>query len=141
MLYRKSSPKPPTLLLRIVATAGASALLGVSACSDVMGVVPDAGGVVPDAGEAGNPSPCGGGPCGSVVMPPDGGEAGVVGGGIVVSPDAGADAQGPCGGHVCGVLVMPPDAGDDGTAPSGSIDSGRDVLLGVVIRPEGGFDQ
>ena len=33
MLYRKVPPSPPRLLLRIVATAGTSALLGAAACS------------------------------------------------------------------------------------------------------------
>ena len=139
MLYRKASPTPPRLLLRIVATAGAGALLGMTACSSSSsnGVGPNPptdaadegvnlgvdGGVAdldafmglvayPDATLA-----CGGGPCGSVALPPDGGDAG----GLVPDADAEAspvdasfdgadtgvdspDAIAHCGG-VCGVIV------------------------------------
>ncbi|HTB72593.1 MAG TPA: hypothetical protein VK762_05100 [Polyangiaceae bacterium] len=127
MLYRKASPRPPRLLLRIAATAGASALLGVAACSSSSDSVAPSGAVVSppadDAGDAAsnpvtimtgimaNPDAtvaCGGGPCGSVVMSQDGGDAGDF------APDAENDAGSMdatddvthCGG-VCGVIVRP----------------------------------
>jgi hypothetical protein len=150
MLYRKSSPNPPRLLLRIVATAGASALLGATACGSTVGTVPDA------AADSGNDAqgPCDGGPCivsmGVMPVPPDAGEAGTVGGGVVVSPDSGGDARGPCNGGPCGVVVMPHDAGEAGTVGGGIVvspDSGSDAQgpcnggpCGVVIHPEGGVD-
>jgi hypothetical protein len=133
MLYRKAPPIPPRLLLRIVATAGAGALLGMAACSSSSsnGVGPspptdaadetelDASRIV--TGLVANPPdatlPCGGGPCGSVALPPDGGDAG----GLVPDADgeaspleasldgSDADVESPdaiahCGG-VCGVIV------------------------------------
>jgi hypothetical protein len=126
MLYRKAAPNPPRLLLRIAATAGAGALLGAAACSSVgepHGLVPMPNGLVAnpptDAADQGdstgtpittgvlpnpNPGPCGGGPCGVMVRPPD--DAGDV------APDSGAvsdaeiapDDVAHCGG-VCGVIV------------------------------------
>ena len=128
MLYRKASPRPPRLLLRIAATAGASALVGVAACSSSSDSPSSrlTGSVVSppadDAGDAAsnpvtimtgimaNPdaTACGGGVCGSVVMPQDGGDAGDF------APDAENDAESMdatddvthCGG-VCGVIVRP----------------------------------
>jgi hypothetical protein len=158
MLYRKSSPNPPTLLLRIVATAGAGALLGAAACggSTAMGsiAIPDSD-AGRDAAGPGLPAPCNGGPCGSVVMPTtDSGEAGFVGfvgGGVVVNPDSGSDSQVPCNGGPCGVVVMPHDAGEAATVGGGIVvspDAGADArgpcgggFCGVMIHPEGGFDQ
>jgi hypothetical protein len=138
MLYRKSSPNPPRLLLRIVATAGAGALVGAAACSSSEPSGPCGGGpcgtvvLVPDSGlDAGTPDaqsadataeaeagqgPGGGGPSGSVAAPPDAGDGGeseagtVVGGGLFPKPDAEAES-GPCGGGPCGVIIMPHDAG------------------------------
>ena len=149
MLYRKSSPNPPRFLLRIVATAGASALLTAAAC------VGDTGGSTgnpnPDAEAPGIP-PCGaGGVCGVVPLPTS--DSGFVGGGSLPAPtDAGLEARtGPCGGGPCGVVAMPQDAGEasivgDGTMPSA--DSGADAHggpcnggpCGVIIHPEAGFD-
>jgi hypothetical protein len=133
MLYRKAPPTPPRLLLRIVATAGAGALLGMAACasSSSNGVVPSPPSDAADEAEldatpivtglVANPPdatlPCGGGPCGSVAFPADGGDAG----GLVPATDAEAspldasldgsdanvespDAIAHCGG-VCGVIV------------------------------------
>ncbi len=104
-----------------------------------MGSAPAPVTTVSDAGEAG---PCGGGFCGVMVIPRDGGdegfvtvgsvgvpgpwdsdaavdarattggEAGIVGGGIVASPDSGDTGHLPCGG-VCGVVIFRPDAGLD----------------------------
>lgn len=137
MLYRKSSPNPPRLLLRIVASAGAGALVSAAACSSSEPSGPCGGGpcgtvvLVPDSGvDPGPPDaqsadvaaeaepgrgPCGGGPCGSVAIPPDAGDGGepeaatVVGGGLFPKPDAEAEG-GPCGGGPCGVIIMPHDA-------------------------------
>jgi hypothetical protein len=120
MLYRKTAPTPPRLLLRIVATVGAGALLGVAACSSSTssGSVPsaptdaaDEADFVDSAGSIANPFldatlPCGGGPCGSVAHLPDAGDGGDL------PPDAsdtGVDAPDDvthCGG-VCGVIVRP----------------------------------
>jgi hypothetical protein len=63
------------LLLRIVAAAGAGALIG--ACSSGSGT------------ESG---PCGTGVCGSIGLPvADAGDESVVGGGVMVRPDAASD--------------------------------------------------
>ncbi|MDP9151642.1 MAG: hypothetical protein M3O36_17105 [Myxococcota bacterium] len=161
MLYRKSLGRPPTLLLRIVATAGSGVLLGgLAACSssDSMGsvVVP-----MPDqmtgAGEAGA---CGGGACGVVPIPVDAG---------TVRPDADAasenfaeeagDGPRPCAVH--GICIMPAaDSGGAGDAADASVDDGSLVgpdgpegpdarlpcgtgVCGVVIFPQdaGGHDR
>jgi hypothetical protein len=111
MHYRKSSPNPPRLLLRIVAAAGAGAVVG--ACSSGSGQgshpvgladsAPDAGdnccpGVV-DTGASDIPDGsadtdaelhCGIGVCG-IVIEPDAGEASTVGGGVMVRADGGGD--------------------------------------------------
>jgi hypothetical protein len=141
MIYRKSSPNPPTLLLRIVATAGASALLGTAACSGtdpVMGSVvsvADSGdefsetvsGIAPappqtheDAGTPVASGPCDGGPCGTVAMPPDAGTGPCNGAGCgnPVIPDAGIR---PCNGGPCGTVVMPP---EDAGMPDGHVGVG-----------------
>ncbi len=128
MLYRKAPPSPPRLLLRIVVTAGAGALLGAAACSSssnggtgaMPGVVPnptDSGddmaeastivtGVMPSYPDA---RACGGGPCGSIVMPQgDAGDAGDLEADApsdVETADA-TDDVAHCGG-VCGVIVHP----------------------------------
>jgi hypothetical protein len=124
MHYRKSSPNPPRLLLRIVAAAGAGAV--VSACSSGSGQggdqyhgVGSAPAVPSDGGGEGGCngfSECGGG---SAYVPP--------------SMDAGADgdAELPCGTGVCGSIVSPPsDAGEAST-----------IVTGLVVSPEGGSDQ
>ena len=161
MLYRKSSPNPPTLLLRIVASAGASAILGTAACSGtdpVMGSVasiPDSGHEQPNVGQGGQPpgsadsgtpgtGPCGGGPCGTVAMPPAG-DASVApcnGGpcGTVVMPPADDAGKGPCNGGPCGTVVMPPadDAGKLGGG-GGPDDAGKGPCnggpCGTVVMP------
>ncbi len=139
MLYRRSSPNPPTLLLRIVASAGASAIVGTAACSGtdpVMGSVAsvaDSGDEPvayvtgslamppPDADASGGP--CNGGPCGTVAMPPPDADAGsgpCNGGpcGTVAMPPSDADAgSGPCNGGPCGTVAMPPS--EDAGAPDG----------------------
>jgi hypothetical protein len=142
MLYRKAPPTPPRLLLRIVATAGAGALMGMAACSSssVNGLAADSPADAADdadlldaspvfTGLLANPDatlPCGGGPCGSVALPPDGGDAGgpvydADAGGPIYDADAGGspadasldgsdagvdspDAIAHCGGF-CGVVV------------------------------------
>jgi hypothetical protein len=131
MLYRKASPTPPRLLLRIVATAGAGALLGMTACSSSSsnGVGPSPPTDAADeaefdafSGSVTNPPdatlPCGGGPCGGlIILPQDGGDAGAPASDADAeaspedaSPDAAdasvdsPDAIAHCGG-VCGVIV------------------------------------
>ena len=131
-LYRKSPPTPPKLLLRIVATAGASALLGVAACSDSTSGFHGVG--VVDA-----------------TPPPDSGDDSTVGVGVVGSvaylPDAGHDTGLPCGTGVCGVVAMPHDAGEAGTdsgLPCGIGFCGTVVMphdAGEAGHPEGGSDQ
>jgi len=131
MLYRKSSPNPPRLLLRIVATAGAGALLGSTACSSSAG--PCGGGVcgtailVPDSGldagtfdaqsaDAAAEAEAGQEPSGVGLVSLDAGNSGepeaatTVEGGLFPKPDAEAGSR-PCGGGPCGVVVMPHDAG------------------------------
>jgi hypothetical protein len=119
MLYRKAPPAPPRLLLRIVATAGAGALLGFTGCSSSSGSPVDSGSVVgPEAGLMANvPSdasddsaPTVNSSSGGIIVMPDDdaspadAEAGLDGS----SPDAfdgSGDATGPC--HPCGVVVRP----------------------------------
>jgi hypothetical protein len=144
MHYRKSSPNPPRLLLRIVAAAGAGAVVG--ACSSGSGqgeshlftgsIGSQLGDAEPsDADVDGNSDPgCGVlccGFCGSTVgLSQDAGEASSVGGGLY---DAGADhdAELPCGTGVCGSVVSPTlDAGEAST-----------TIVGIMVRPEGGPDQ
>src|SRR5579859_5373441 len=73
MLYRKSSPQPARLLLRIVSTSGAGALLGLAACggADLTGGAP-----IPPQPDASDESPVGGGVVGVVAMPEAGADAG-----------------------------------------------------------------
>jgi len=121
MLYRKSSPSPPRLLLRIVATAGAGALVGGAACS------------------SSEPTgPCGGGPCGTVVLVPDSGlDASTP---EAQSADAAAEAE---AGYLTGVVPDGPGPSVDG--PSGSVpaydagDSGEPeagTVVGLVRKPD-----
>jgi hypothetical protein len=143
MHYRKSSPNPPRLLLRIVAAAGAGAV--VSACSSgsgqgdqshVYGSAPE---VPSDGGEeaCNGFSECGGG---TTYVPPsmDAGADvdvafGLVDAGAPDVLDAGADgdAELHCGTGVCGSIVSPPsDAGEAST-----------IVTGLVVSPDGGSDQ
>jgi hypothetical protein len=133
MLYRKAPPNPPRLLLRIVATAGAGALLGMPACGGMTNIEgltispTDAGedgesdaqpiftGLLANSPDA-NSSVCGANlVCGSVALLPDGGDAGLdAPEDARAAGDAGdvRDAEGldaaddvvTCGG-VCGVIV------------------------------------
>jgi hypothetical protein len=109
MVYRKSPPRPPRLLLRVVAAAGAGALLGATACSSnspiegSLPAVPNDSGADHSAG--GGVAPCADGGCG-IVVSPEGGDAEMVGGGVMVSPEAGIDANPP------GVAPFP-DSGTD----------------------------
>ena len=133
MLYRKTPLQSPRLLLRIVAGASVTAILGAAGCgsddsSSVTGVID--GGSTADAHVS--TGPCGGGPCGSAAMPsadagstPDAGEdASGSPPPSDASPEATMvmttgvlpfqpDAQGPCGGGPCGVMVMLHDGGAD----------------------------
>jgi hypothetical protein len=137
MIYRKSPPSPPRLLLRVVATAGAGALLGAVACSSSSfnGTVPSADasddaafeldavatGVLPGHPDA-TMLACGGGACG-IMAEPD---------------DAGADA---CTGPDCGVPGVI-DAGPkeaDGASPGDASDAATGPchpFCGVVVRPD-----
>jgi hypothetical protein len=142
MLYRKSPPTAPRLLLRIVATAGAGALLAMTGCSSSSS---EGSATTPpsdaSADDAVTPV-CGSGlVCGSLAAPPpDGGD----------SEDAGA--TGPCGGHVCGTIALPQDAGDldaaDGHAPVTGGDTGAPTdasddatgpchpVCGIIVAPD-----
>jgi len=123
MLYRKAPPGPPRLLLRIVATAGAGALLGFTGCSSDSGSPVDSGSAVgPEGGLLPNVASDASDDSAPVVFSSSGGimirpdddasppdaEAGL----DVSSPDAfdGSgdatdDATAPC--HPCGVVVRP----------------------------------
>jgi hypothetical protein len=142
MLYRKAAPNPPRLLLRIVATAGAGALLGVAACSSssssgstplLPGDAADQGdfdanqimtGVLPENPDA--TLACGGGPCGIMVLPHPDGSAGS-------ASDAGGDAP------ADGVDDATADADlSDGTTKDGG-EAGASLhcppICGVVVHP------
>jgi hypothetical protein len=132
MIYRKTPPNPPRMLLRIAVPLGASALAGmVVAC--------------------GAPNP----PDGSVAYPPaDAGDAGgpiegMTTGVAVATPDAG-DAEAPVHGMTSGTVAVLPDAGDadvvtDAGDAAATIVTGIAPLNdsgvnGVVAHPEdGGF--
>src|SRR6185437_12632253 len=123
MLYRKAPPQPSRMLLRVVAVAGASALLGATACSS------SSGGSMnnPEAGPDG--MACGAeGVCGSVPEP-DGGPMGAVDSGPVgIGVDGGIEVAVDGGCHPCGVGPIPDDAGDGGPPP------------GVAVMPDSGND-
>jgi hypothetical protein len=136
MLYRRTPSHPPTLLLRIVATAGASTLLGIASCggetSTVNGLITLPANETPDAqaGDSGptlvgaidmsdsgapvsDPGlPCG--VCGLIVSVPEieGGPVGLVDASV-------AD------GEVLGIVALPEDAGPDA----------HHVIIGVVVEP------
>jgi hypothetical protein len=118
MLYRKLPPAPPTLLLRIVATAsGVTGVLGAIACgSSFSGSVP-----LPPSLDASHDAaePCIG--CDA---------------GIILMPDAGDDAPGPCGGYFCG-LIARADAGDaaDDREPGACGEAG---VCGAIVMPDAG---
>jgi hypothetical protein len=124
MLYRKSSPYPPRLLLRIVAAAGTGALVG--ACSSSSGGEPQVyGSVINPYNEAGDEMPVGGGSVshGLVGMPPD------------ASNDHDADAALPCGIGVCGSIAQPAADAGDGSSDAEAAEVG---FPGLVIHPESG---
>jgi hypothetical protein len=115
------------MLLRVVAAAGAGALVG--ACSSQSPAVH--GLILPadDGGEDGQVTACGGHVCGSIAQP---------GGSVALPPDSGTDAgeDAPvtaCGGHVCGSIALT-DAGSDADAglPCGT------GVCGTIISPEAG---
>jgi hypothetical protein len=114
MLYRKSSPTPPRLLLRIVAAAGAGALVG--ACS---------------SGSSSEPQT----PVGVTINYPEAGdEMPVVAGSVPLPLDAGhdADAELPCGIGVCGSIGQP---AADGSSDAEVAEVG---FPGLVVHPESG---
>jgi hypothetical protein len=122
MLYRKAPPQPTRLLLRVVAAAGAGAVLGVMACSssDSQGVVPIGGGSVDgSAFEGGHDGAVG------VTTNPEGGDEHVVNG-VVPNPDASDD-------HVVSGAV-------DACCGVVPLDGGEDGPVGVVVHPDGGGD-
>jgi hypothetical protein len=152
MLYRKSPPAPPRLLLRIAAAAGAGTLYGIAACSSPPGLTGVAPAIPSDASDDA-PLACGGEFCG-----------------IVYDGSVGDDALPACGGGFCGILYEGgvdgmahphdgssdlPDAGDQGggdAAPvlgvvdgspvdASAADAADDATApchpcGVVIRPD-----
>jgi hypothetical protein len=120
--------------------------LGDAGETQNVGIVPSP---LPDTSDAGGgqPPPCGGGPCGSVALPPEAGTDVTDGG--AVGPDSGPDAQvGPCGNSPCGIGPIPPDAGkrkapDGGDdASTAEADSGHGPCggepCGVIILPDAG---
>jgi hypothetical protein len=119
MIYRKAPPQPGRLLLRVVAVAGAGAVLGVVACSSgssglqQMGFAanPDAGG---DSGDSG------------FMGATDGGGSDVLNGFV----DAGGGIMGATDGGVC----------EEGCGLVGNPDAEADVITGVVVHPDGGTD-
>jgi hypothetical protein len=136
MIYRKRPAQPPTLLLRIVSTAGAGVLLGAAACSSD-GNTQFAGSVTMPQDAQADVQTVGGGITGLTVSP-DSGSA------PEAAPDVGAEPPGddagtaPC--HPCGVVAIPQDAGPEtslvgvvvmGISPFPD-DSG---VHGVVVNP------
>jgi hypothetical protein len=115
MLYRRSSPTPPRLLLRIVATAGTGTLFAVAACSSsgAEGLGPGTPSDASDTSDIDGSFGCGNNPCGSSKLPDDASDTDA-------SPDATMLA---CGGGVCGTVALP-DAGDGGDAAASEPDAG-----------------
>jgi hypothetical protein len=159
MLYRKSPPNPPKLLLRIVATASAGAIAGACSSTNPSSGSPSVLGKVPypvadaEADAVGSPSVMGS-------LPAMAGDAGFVGGGTVCHPcgvvpiaesDAGADgASSPAPSPDAGVDGQPhegpgdaaPGCGNGGVcgvvvAPQDAGDSDH-IVLGLVANPDGG---
>jgi hypothetical protein len=136
VIYRKAAPHPPRMLLRIVATAGTGALLGVAACSDggsapapITGSLPAL--YVPDASDDGSHfngvAPCT--PCGD--DGDDGGSVRVVTGSLANPPDGGYPSDDAS-------LDAPDDASPDAEATDAS-DAGsfcHGVCIGTVINPD-----
>jgi hypothetical protein len=144
MIYRKSSPQPSRLLLRIVAAAstGAALACGGSTSSEenhmiLNGSLPampqdggdamvSVGGGTMIAGSIDAGILCN--PCGVVAVPSDGGDAMVfVGGGTMITGVA--PAPPPDGG-------VPADGGDDGG--DASLHCGNGGVCGVVAHPGDG---
>ena len=144
MLYRRTPRNPPTLLLRIVATAGAGTLIGMASCggetstaNGSMALVPATqnpepqGAATPTPDDSGPPSPCATG-CGAVSFPCGGGPCGSVGqvedaeapfdGGVAIRDASVADVE------VHGVVPLPEDAGSD---------AHRVGIIGVVPDHDG----
>jgi hypothetical protein len=133
MIYRKQSPTPPRLLLRIVGTAGAGTLLSVAACGsnpppDVfMGSVPNGDtsndGGVDSASFIGEGSVAN--PPGSVACPPDGSD-------VVGCPGTFPDASDDATDHgITGSVACPPDASGIQGCP---------VVAGLVVSPSDASD-
>jgi hypothetical protein len=138
MIYRKQSPTPPRMLLRIVGTAGAGTLLSVAACGspspEVVGSAPGSapivGGTSSDAAaDSASYTVLGGvvvNPSGSVACPDDGS---VVLGCPVIHP---ADASDDATDHgITGIVACPPDA---------SWTQGCPILTGLVVSPTDASD-
>ncbi len=112
MIYRKTPPHPPRMLLRVVAAAGASAVVvGAGACGSTAG--PEAVGVI-DSGS--DWVTCANG-CGIV----DGGEGGIVqdagGGGDAFPPADARDEVRWC--DACGVVDAGGEGGEEGGEAGG----------------------
>jgi hypothetical protein len=130
MLYRKSSPQPPRLLLRIVAAASAGAVVG--AC-----------------GGSGGPNGTNGG-VGSMGLPPSDAseeQAFVVGGGTMITgviaaptPDGGATDAEPGASDAQSSDAQSSEAGDAHDAGDAQFVGGGTVVSGLVIAPDGGRD-
>ena len=135
MIYRKQSPTPPRLLLRIVGTAGAGTLLGMAACGspspDLVGSAPalgtNDGGTSSDGASDSAPDTIfmGSLVTGSVACPADGSE---VVGCPGTFPDASDDAT---ASSVDGSGACPPDASGIEGCP---------IVTGLVVSPNDASD-
>jgi hypothetical protein len=145
MHYRKTSPTPPRLLLRIVATAGAGALFGVAACGS------GSEGSAPATPSDNTPATCGGHVCGSIALPSDEDS------GFPEASVSGEDDAKGCTSVICDGSVSFPEASapfpdgsvaflpDGGEPDAPSADAPDDaispchpcgVVIGIVIHPE-----
>jgi hypothetical protein len=135
MIYRKAPARPPRLLLRIVGSASAAALVGAPACGANSGSM------------------------GSVACPPDAnGTEGCPVNGVAPNQPSDANADG-YGAQISGVAPYQPDAGytqvtgvapyqpdasyDDVTVINGLVASPHDasddvLILGLIVHPDGG---
>jgi|SRR5580704_5453214 hypothetical protein len=134
MIYRKQSPTPPRLLLRIVGTAGAGTLLGMAACGSNPNIVGSTGGVETNDGGMSSDGASDSAPdtivmgsvvTGSVACPADGSD-------VVGCPGTFPDASDDAADHgISGSVVCPPDASGIQGCP---------VVTGLVVSPSDASD-
>jgi hypothetical protein len=135
MIYRKQPAQPPTLLLRIVSTAGAGVLLGTAACSSDATSFP---GIVTNPQDAQAEAQTVGGGITGIVISPDSGSTPEAASDVAAQPPGDDAGTAPC--HPCGAVAIPEDAGPE-TSLVGVVITGLSPfpddsgVHGVVVNP------